>query len=152
MKKLFLTSAVTFMLLSLLLSPVLAQEKEGAKLSYTKEYEDLGQIFVQDLEPMKLEIEFTNEGDEPLIISTVRGCCGTRVKEYPKQPILPGEKAVIHVEFRLAPRPHKISRTVSVMSNDASGMKVFRIRGEVVEADPSAFENKITPTAGPRTN
>ncbi|MFW5708152.1 MAG: DUF1573 domain-containing protein [Bacteroidota bacterium] len=150
MKKVFLTSSL--LVLSFFVFFAAAQEKTGAKLSYAKEYEDLGELFVQELEPMKLEIEFTNEGDEPLIISTVRGCCGTRVKDYPKQPILPGEKGIIHVEFRLAPRPHKISRTVSVMSNDADGMKVYRIRGEVVDTDPSAFENKINPTAGPRTN
>ena len=135
-----------------MLSPVVAQEKKGAKLSYTKEVEDLGKIYVQDLEPMKMEIEFTNEGDEPLIVSTVRGCCGTRITGYPRQPVLPGEKGVVTIEFRLAPRAHNISRTVSVMSNDPSGMKVFRIRGEVVETDPSAFENIGNPSAGPRTN
>lgn len=129
-----------------------AQEKKGARLEYTKEKAELGQIAVENLEPVKMEIEFVNEGDEPLVISNVRGCCGTRIKDYPRQPIMPGEKGIVNIEFRLAPRPHKISRRVSIMSNDERGMKVFRIQGEVVDEVTEAFGSQLEPAAGPRVN
>lgn len=129
-----------------------AQEKKGARLEYTKQVAELGQIAVESLEPVTMEIEFVNEGDEPLVVSSVRGCCGTRIKDYTKQPIMPGEKGIVNIEFRLAPRPHNINRSVSIMSNDERGMKVFRIRGEVVEESAEVFGTQVKPTAGPRAN
>ncbi len=128
------------------------QEKKGARLEYTKDVAELGHIAVESLEPMQMEIEFVNEGDEPLVVSSVRGCCGTRIKNYPRQPIMPGEKGIVEIEFRLAPRPHNVNRSVSVMSNDERGMKVFRIRGEVVEESAGVFGTQMKPAAGPRTN
>jgi hypothetical protein len=126
-----------------------AQEK-GAKLEFVKEFEDLGKMYIDALELTRLTIEFTNSGDQPLVLSNVRGCCGTRIADYTKNPVLPGQKGNVIVEFRLAPRAHNVSRTVSILSNDADGMKVFRIRGEVLERD-SAFNPAPTSTMAPRT-
>jgi hypothetical protein len=104
-----------------------------SKLEFTKESEELGIMYVDELELTKLAIEFTNTGDQPLVITTARGCCGTRIVDWPNAPILPGEKGIVNIEFRLSPRAHSVSRTVSVLSNDPEGMKVFRIKGEVME-------------------
>ncbi len=116
-----------------------SQEKEHATLKFEKEAEQLGTIYTDELEPVEMEIEFTNQGKEPLVISHVRGCCGTRIKDWTKKPIMEGETGTIKIEFRLAPRPHNIRRTVSVVSNDPDGMKVFRIRGEVAERSDEPF-------------
>jgi len=129
-----------------------AQEKTGAKLEYVAEKTDLGVLFVDELEPVKLEIEFTNKGDEPLVVSSVRGCCGTRIMDYTKKPILPNEKGFVKIEFRLAPRAHKISRRVSVMSNDPDGLKVYTITGEVAERDDASFGSQLNTSSGPRNN
>ncbi|GEM_PF-341382 len=128
-----------------------SQEKKGAKLKFEKESEVLGTLFIQELEPVKLEIEFENEGNEPLLLSHVRGCCGTRIKDWTKEPILPGEKGTVEAEFRLAPRPHRINRTISIMSNDPDGTKVFRITGEVAEqAAEEPFGSNVNKGAAPR--
>jgi len=128
-----------------------SQEKKGAKLKFEKESETLGTLYTHELEPIKLEIEFENQGDEPLVLSYVRGCCGTRIKDWTKEPILPGEKGTVEAEFRLAPRPHRISRTISIMSNDPEGMKVYRISGEVAEqAAEEPFGSNINKGAAPR--
>ncbi len=112
-----------------------AKASKGPQFEYTEEGNriDLGTIYIDELEEINLEIEFENTGDEPLIISNVRACCGTRVKDYPKEPISPGDRGVIEVHFRLAPRPHNISRTVITQSNDPDGQKVLRISGEVAD-------------------
>lgn len=145
-------SVFTLLIMFFFVAGAISQDKKGARLEYTKEVAELGQIAVESLEPVTMEIEFVNEGDEPLVVSSVRGCCGTRIKNYPKQPIMPGEKGIVEIEFRLAPRPHNINRSVSVMSNDDRGMKVFRIRGEVVEESTEAFGTQMKPAAGPRAN
>lgn len=153
MKKRFFAGTRMILFLIAISTVVIAQEKKGAELTFSKEQEDIGQILASDVKPYSLEIEFENTGDEPLIISNVRGCCGTRIKEYPKEPLLPGDKAHVTIEFRIAPRPHRVSRTVSIMSNDADGMKVFRIRGEVIDeksAAENSFGTRINTSAGPR--
>ncbi len=141
---------VVFVVLGISVSLAGAQESKGAILQFTEDAKDLGTLYTDKLEPVKMEIEFTNDGDEPLVISHVRGCCGTRIKDWTREPVLPGEKGVVNIEFRLAPRAHRISRTVSVMSNDPAGMRVFRIRGEVAEPSGPRFNSAMENQAGPR--
>ncbi len=96
---------------------------------------DLGTIYTDESEEINLEVEFKNTGTEPLVVSHVRACCGTRIKDWTKEPVNPGETGTIEVHFRLAPRPHNINRTVLTMSNDPGGQKVLRIRGRVAHRD-----------------
>ncbi len=128
-----------FFILTSLNNEVLAKDTEqtGPRFEFKQEENsyELGTLFVDELEPQTLEIEFENKGDAPLVLSRVRACCGTNVRSYPEDPIAPGETGIIEVNFRLAPRPHNINRSVVVMSNDPDGQKVLRIRGEVVERD-----------------
>jgi hypothetical protein len=135
----------------------LSVSASGPTLSFVKESEDLGTLYTDALEPVVLNIEFENTGNQPLVISAVRGCCGTRITDYTKSPVRPGEKGFVKAEFRLTPQPHKINRTVSIMSNDSNGMKVFKIKGEVAETGSIPFGSQAVPsgpgTAGsPRTN
>lgn len=153
MKNLFRTGINLIIILLLTATVVSSQERKGAELTFTKQQEDVGRIATADIKPFELDIEFENSGSEPLVITTVRGCCGTRIKSYPKEPVMPGEKASVTIEFRLAPRAHRISRNISIMSNDPDGMKVFRILGEVVEeSTEGAFGTHFNNTAAPRSN
>ncbi len=106
---------------------------KGAKITFAEPRHDMGTINVADIELTNLEVKFTNDGDQPLIISSVKGCCGTRIVDYPAAPILPGKEGIIKVQFKLPDHEHKISRTVTIVSNDAKSPTVFRIVGEVVD-------------------
>ncbi len=89
----------------------------------------------------EVNIEVHNDGAKPLILNRVSACCGTRVKEWPSEPIAPGEKGTIEVSFRVAPRAQRISRTVTAYSNAANGnMLRVRIKGEIVMAETSESE------------
>ena len=52
-----------------------------------------------DGEKVKHDYKFTNTGSEPLIISNAKGSCGCTVPSWPREPIAPGESAVIAVQF-----------------------------------------------------
>jgi len=108
-----------------------SQEKKGPQLKWELERHDFGTVYLDDLPETKLEIKFTNDGTEPLILSQVRACCGTRVHSWPREPIMPGKEGIINVEFRIAPTPQRISRTVTVTSNAEPNTSIFRIVGEV---------------------
>ncbi len=109
-------------------------EKMGALLKFANKNHDYGTVYVDSMPNTKLDIAFSNQGDEPLIISSVRGCCGTRITKWPKEPILPGEESTISIQFSLAARPQRISKTVTVTYNNEKEPVVrYRVVGEVVE-------------------
>lgn len=79
--------------------------------------------------------EFTNTGDEPLVITSARSSCGCTVPQPPKEPIMPGKSSKIEVRYNMAPGP--ISKTITVESNAKNvpnGTVALRIKGKVVES------------------
>lgn len=122
--------------LALLVFAVYAEDKKGPQLEFEKSRHDYGTIYLDDMPETKMAIKFSNTGDEPLVLNNVRACCGTRVTQWPREPILPGEEGTINIEFRLAPRPQRISRTVTVNYNNTERpTQTFRITGQVVERE-----------------
>lgn len=83
----------------------------------------------------KREFVFTNNGNKPLIITNTQGSCGCTVPTSPKEPILPGAKAVIGVKYA-TDRIGAFTKTVTVTSN-AEGVptKVLTIKGTVLGDD-----------------
>lgn len=138
---------VSFLFSILVLSAtMLFGQTTGPKFEYVENSVELGTLHTDNLELLKLEIEFTNTGDQPLVVTSVRGCCGTRITGWTREPVRPGEKGTIYAEFRPAPRVHTISRTITAMSNDQSGQKIIRIRGQV-EEPASGFNLQPAPKA-----
>lgn len=120
---------------------VKADDEKGPQLKWEKDRHDYGTVYVDDMPETKLAINFSNTGDEPLILSNVRACCGTRVTQWPREPILPGEEGTINIEFRLAPRAQRISRTVTVTyNNEEKPTERYRIVGQVVEREEATEE------------
>ena len=113
-----------------------AQTSNAPELSFKAENNrvKLDTMYINDMSTaVKMEIEFENIGGKPLIVNRVSGCCGTRIKDWPKEPLQYGETGTIKVEFRIPPRPHRVSRTVTAISNDPKGSKRLRITGIVTE-------------------
>ena len=108
----------------------------GPALTFDKPNHDYGVIFVDDMPEFKLNVEFTNTGNQPLVLSAARACCGTQVLKWPREPINPGEKGTVELQFRLAPRAQRISRTLTLTSNSATNpTAIFRILGEVKDRE-----------------
>ncbi len=61
--------------------------------------------------------EFTNTGDNPLIIENAKGSCGCTVPEYPKEPIMPGEKGEIKVVYKPGKQQGTQNKTVTITAN-----------------------------------
>ncbi len=128
----YLTAAVFFMIASL--STATSQHQvDGPSLKFDKERHDFGTLYINELPDAKVDVEFSNNGTEPLVLSNVRACCGTRVIDWPKEPIMPGESGTVKVQFRVPPRVHNISRTVTIMSNAPNSPNVFRMVGKVTD-------------------
>ena len=76
---------------------------------------------------------FRNTGGANLVLTDVRGSCGCTVgKEWPRQPIPPGEEGSILVTFDSEGRSGRQDKTVTVVSNTTPPSTVLTITGEVL--------------------
>ncbi len=89
--------------------------------------------------------KFTNTGEEPLIISNAKGSCGCTVPKWPKDPIAPGEKGEILVEFNSKNKKNKQSKRVTITANTNPTQSFLTIKGDVTP-DPN---KPATPAAKP---
>ena len=80
---------------------------------------------------VKHVFKFTNTGSEPLVISNAKGSCGCTVPTWPKQPVPPGAKGEINVEFNTKGKPGRQSKQVTVTANTNPTDTHIEITGEV---------------------
>lgn len=77
--------------------------------------------------------EFTNTGNEPLLITNAQSTCGCTVPSFSKEPIAPGASGKIEVKYNMNPGP--IRKTITIESNASnvdSGRIALKIKGEVI--------------------
>ena len=73
--------------------------------------------------------EFTNVGDEPLVITSAFSSCGCTVPSWPQEPILPNQKGVIRVRYN-TDKTGGFSKAIVVKSNSTDNAKaILRING-----------------------
>jgi hypothetical protein len=76
---------------------------------------------------------FTNSGKGPLVISAVNGSCGCTVpKNWPKEPVQPGDSAYIEVFFNSEGRIGVADKYVTISANTQPADTRVRIKGTVV--------------------
>lgn len=148
MKRIFLFLVTAFFAASVIGQS--AQKEESAELDKTNAPEIVFEKTVHDYGTVpykgdgKCEFKFTNTGKEPLILTNVRSSCGCTVPKWPREPILPGQSEVIHVEYKTN-RIGRINKTITVQSNAETSSVVLRIKGQVLKPDTkSAPENSST--------
>ena len=90
---------------------------------------DFGQANEGD--KVKHVFEFTNNGQTPLIISSVQASCGCTTPDYPKQPIKPGESSKIEVVFNTSNQPGMQHKVITMISNANPNQTIFHLKGEV---------------------
>jgi hypothetical protein len=85
----------------------------------TMEFDMLKHNFgtITEGEKVRHAYTFTNTGSNPLVISNAVAGCGCTVPSYPKNPIAPGKKGEIVVEFNSAGRKGHQQKNVLIYSN-----------------------------------
>jgi len=102
----------------------------NAVAKFDKQTVDLGDIEIRV--PKTADFVLTNDGKEPLIISSAVASCGCTNLKYEKEPILPGKTATISVTYNAA-APGPFSKTITVKTNASAQSVVLMIKGKVVE-------------------
>ena len=102
----------------------------GPIITFDKTEHDFGTINEGDT--VTTEFNFTNTGQEDLIIVDARGSCGCTVPQYPKNtPIAPGASGKILVSFDSNNKPGLQQKSVTLSANTASGREMLRIKSNV---------------------
>lgn len=100
----------------------------AAEFKFDKETHDFGKIPLD--KPVSHEYQFTNAGDQPIIISDVQPTCGCSVAEFTKTPVKPGETGSINVTFNAAAKG-PFTKSFIVKSNTKTPVKTLTIKGVV---------------------
>jgi hypothetical protein len=106
-----------------------AQDNQKAEFKFNEEKHDFGKI--PQSTPVTTVFEFTNTGQEPLILTDVRPTCGCTIADYTKTPVKTGEKGIIKITYNAA-AAGPFNKTIVVTSNAKTPTKYLNIVGEVV--------------------
>jgi len=80
---------------------------------------------------VKRTFRFTNTGADSLRISNVKVTCGCTVPEWPKEPVPPGGKGEIKVEFNTADKVGRQLRILRVVANTEPEETLLQLGGEI---------------------
>jgi hypothetical protein len=113
-----------------------ANDQNKADFKFESEEFNFGNI--AQGESATYDFKFTNNGNEPLIISKAEGSCGCTVPIWPKEPIMKGQSGTIKVTFNSAGKMGIQDKTVTLTSNAKQNPIVLHMKGTVEKAaDPT---------------
>jgi len=126
MKKIILIATILF--------NVMVFAQDGPKIEFKDKDNtiDYGKVTKEEDSGLRV-FEFTNTGNQPLLIKDVKSSCGCTVPSFSKDPIMPGKTGKIEVKYNMNPGP--IRKTITVESNAVNvdeGRVALKIKGEVI--------------------
>jgi len=136
MKKLLLFVAAVFCFATLKAqdaTTVVADSTAKAKITFEKLAHDYGTI--NQGADGNCVFLFKNDGNAPLILSSVRASCGCTTPSWTRDPIMPGASGDIKVRYDTN-RVGAFSKTITVNSNAENATLTLRISGTVNANQP----------------
>ena len=132
MKKFFLLS----LFVSMAFATINAQEakpqeqpSDGPKITFTEQEHNYGTI--KKGGDGNCEFTFTNDGNEPLILSNVKASCGCTTPSWTKEPVMPGQTGTIKVRYNTN-NVGGFTKTITVTSNAINSPRItLKIKGKV---------------------
>lgn len=121
-------------------NPAATPEAAAAGPTTTMTFEETEFSFgtVTDGDKVSHTYTFTNTGNEPLILSDARGSCGCTVPSWPREPIAPGAKGEITVEFNSANKVGARNQKVTITANTNPPQSFIYLKGDVLAKDAPA--------------
>ena len=97
-------------------STMVSKDGKTSKLKLNLSQYDFGSV--EEGKVVETKISFKNEGKAPLIISDVKTSCGCTAALLSSKLLQPGESGNVKIELDTANREGKLTRTVTIYSND----------------------------------
>ena len=112
-----------FLILSKLVFP-------QAQIKFSDSKKNFG--FVKQGETVVLKYEFTNTGNQALIINEAKVACSCTSVDYPKAPIAPQQKGTVIITFETKTVYDRQDRTVEIISTALNSPTTLRYKGVVL--------------------
>lgn len=110
-----------------------AGEPEGAKMELSTQLIDLGTLS-QKAEKQRIEVEYRNVGDLPLVLLEVRTSCTCTTTRYERRKIMPGEKGTITIEMEPKKAPEgSFYRVLQLLSTAKDSPTNIVLRAEITK-------------------
>lgn len=106
-------------------------EIDGKTAQFTFDETEFNFGEVKEGEMVKHTYTFTNTGEIPLVIENASASCGCTVPNYPKEPIAPGAKSKIDVEFDTKGKAGMQNKTVTITANTKPAIFTLKLSGTV---------------------
>ncbi|MBC7694304.1 MAG: DUF1573 domain-containing protein [Burkholderiales bacterium] len=141
MKKLIVVISILFVALTVTAQ---TEEKKENALKPLIEFETLVHDFGKIYEGRTTECEFIffNRGKAPLILSNVQPGCGCTTPEWPREPIMPGQKSKIKAIYNPGSYKGSFGKGITVYSNASNAQVQLTIKG-VVEEIPKVLQSPV---------
>lgn len=112
------------------ISADMIDSEHPGELTFETDSYDFGEMALGST--LKYTFKFKNTGENALIIHSVKAACGcTVLKDWPKEPIQPGEGGEIPIEFTPSV-PGTVKKYVSIIANTKPATKKVYITGKVI--------------------
>jgi len=106
----------------------------GPKIEFSNTVIDFGEL--PQMSVYHCEFEFRNAGKSALYIRNVKAGCGCTITQTSRDTLLPGESALLKVEFRSGHKKGNQDNKITVVSNDPDHPQVLlHITGIVLTPD-----------------
>ncbi len=115
---------------------VSADGNTGAKIKFEKLEHNFGTI--KEGTQATVTFTFTNVGNEPLVLNSVRASCGCTTPKWTREPIAPGATGEVTAIYNSQGRPGKFTKVITVKYNGEEGSESLTIRGTVESAPAEA--------------
>jgi len=116
-----------------------AQDNKKPEFKFNEEKHDFGKI--PQGKPVTTIFEYTNVGEEPLIVTQVQPSCGCTIADFTKTPVKKGAKGTIKITYNAAVIS-PFNKSITITSNAATPTKIISIVGEVVATTAAAPSSK----------
>jgi hypothetical protein len=111
-KNCFVITLIANLILTLAVS---AQTIDGPIASFEENSHDFGDLIQGD--KVNYTFEFTNTGNQPLLISNVLTTCGCTATKWPKKPVGPGKTGQLKITFNSSGKMGRQNKIITVISN-----------------------------------
>ena len=105
--------------------------QKTTRMAFSNYQHDFGKVKQESTN--KYSFQFTNTGDEPLVITNAVGSCGCTVPNYPKEPVMPGKTASIDVEYKPGQQKGSQEKKVTITANTEPAETILTIKADVQE-------------------
>lgn len=100
-----------------------------AIITFEKTSHDFGTI--EEGTQATVTFKFTNTGNKPLVLTSVKASCGCTTPDWSREPIAPGEEGFIKATYNSQGRPNSFIKTITVKHNGEAKTSTLTIKGFV---------------------